>query len=406
MSTEYKNNHYVPVWYQKRFLLPGQRDKELFYLNLRPEVIVDSKGRPHTMNPIRRLGPKHCFVEENLYTARFGSDESTRIERMFFGAIDADGREAVEYFSNFTHPSAKGEFLKNMLLYMSTQKLRTPKGLGWLANTLGTTDRESTLHFMLELQQLHCAVWTECVWLIADASESKTKFIISDHPITVYNRRTGPRSMWCRDYDDPDISLHGTHTIFPLSLDKVLLLTNLSWIRDPYQSEVARRPNPHPWRQTIFNFMDIQTSRHLSEQEVREINFIIKSRSLRFIAAAQKEWLYPDDYISKSNWNTFGSGYLCMPDPRAINLGGEILIRYRDGSATSFDAYGRRPWQLDYDKESKGSKEGRSLYRFKGEFARLFGPCRRGRSYNLGSLDDERDSDDFHEYHLKLERKS
>jgi hypothetical protein len=32
MSGEYRNTHYVPVWYQKRFLPSGQRDKELFHL--------------------------------------------------------------------------------------------------------------------------------------------------------------------------------------------------------------------------------------------------------------------------------------------------------------------------------------------------------------------------------------
>ena len=111
---------------------------------------------------------------------------------------------------------------------MSTQKLRTPKGLGWLSKRAGTTDRNKILSFMIKLRQLNCAIWTECIWLIADASQSNTKFIISDHPVTVYNRRCGPRSQWCRDFEDPDISFHGTHTIFPLSLDKILILTNLS----------------------------------------------------------------------------------------------------------------------------------------------------------------------------------
>ena len=405
MSTEYRKNHYVPVWYQKRFLPAGQRDNELFYLNLKPDTVKDSQGRLHTKNEVRRLGFKHCFAEEDLYTTCFGSEESTRIEQMFFGSIDSKGRDAVEYFTNFAHPSVDQDAFMNMMMYLSTQKLRTPKGLGWLSSNVGTTDRNKTLGYMLELRQLHGAIWTECVWLIADASHSETKFIISDHPVTVYNRRCGPRSMWCREYNDPDIALQGTHTIFPLSLEKVLVLTNLSWVRNPYQSEVALRPNSNPWRETIFNFMDIQTMRHLQEQEVREINFIIKSRALRYIAAAREEWLYPDRYVSKSEWNVFGHGYLLMPDPRAIHLGGEIIIGYRGGGATSFDAYGRRPWQPDYNQESKGFKEAPSLDRFKGEFARLFGPYRRGRTFSFTQLDKERDDDEFHQYHLSLEAK-
>jgi hypothetical protein len=357
------------------------------------------------MNAVRRLGPKHCFFEKNLYTTQFGSEESTKIEQTFFGSIDSKGRKAAEYFSSFAHPSVDTNAFNDMMIYMSTQKLRTPKGLHWLSSQAKTTDRNVVLDFMTQIQQIHCAIWTECVWQIADATGSDTKLLISDHPVTVYNRRCGPRSMWCRGYEDPSIALHGTHTIFPLSLDKVLLLTNLSWVRNPYQSEVTPRPNPNPWRTAIFNFMDIQTMRHLSEQEVREINFILKSRAHRYVAAAKEEWLYPENHVSKSDWSMFGHGYLLMPDPRPINLGGEIFIGYRGGGSSAFDAYGRRPWQPDYDRESNGLIEGPTLDRFKGEFARLFGPYRRGRAFTHGDMDKERDSDDFHAYHLSLEMK-
>ena len=182
------------------------------------------------MNAVRRLGPKHCFFEKNLYTTRFGSEESTKIEQTFFGSIDSKGRKATEYFSSFAHPSVDINAFNDMMIYMSTQKLRTPKGLHWLSSQAKTTDRNVVLDFMTQIQQIHCAIWTERVWQIADATDSDTKLIISDHPVAVYNRRCGPRSMWCRGYEDPNIALHGTHTIFPLSLDKVLLLTNLSWV--------------------------------------------------------------------------------------------------------------------------------------------------------------------------------
>jgi hypothetical protein len=93
-----------------------------------------------------------------------------------------------------------------------------------------------------------------------------------------------------------------------------------------------------------------------------------------------------------------------MPDPRAITLGGEVMIGFDDGRATSFDPYGRRPWQPEYGKESARETESKSLYRFQGEFARLYGPYRRGRSFFADRLDNERDSDDFHQYHLRLEK--
>jgi hypothetical protein len=102
----------------------------------------------------------------------------------------------------------------------------------------------------------------------------------------------------------------------------------------------------------MFNVLDIQTLRCLSEQEVREINFIIKSRALRYIGAAREEWLYPERHVTKSDWNRYGHGYLLMPDPRSVAYGGETIIGYQDGRATAFDEYGRRPWDPDF----KGQK--------------------------------------------------
>jgi hypothetical protein len=204
---------------------------------------------------------------------------------------------------------------------------------------------------------------------------------------------------------DPDIRFHATHTIFPLSLEKILILTNLSWVRNPYQKEIAMRPNPIFSRGAIMNFMGIQILRTLSKQEDREINFIIKARTRRFVAAGREEWLYPDRYVSKSEWRNYGHGYLLMPDPRDVHYGGEIIMGFKDGSTTAFDAYGRRPWQQDFGKEEREELNSRALFQFQGEFARLFGPFRRGRSYEMGELGPERDDETFHQYHLSLERK-
>lgn len=402
MAREYRRNHYVPEWYQKRFIPPGQKENELFYLDLRPGVFVDPRGVSHAKRALKRQGFKYCFAETDLYTRRFGSLEVTDIERVFFGAIDRNGRKAVDYFTTFEHPSVDDKAFQNMMRYLSTQKLRTPKGLGWLGDQLRTHDQRKVLEAMIYLQQLYGAIWTECVWLIADAIESDTKFIISDHPVTLYNRRCGPRSQWCRGYNDPDIAFNGTHTVFPLSLEKILILTNLSWVRNPYQKETSARPNPKPFRAAMFKFTEIQTLRHLSEQEVRQINFIIKARCLRYVAAAKEEWLYPERHVSKSDWYDFGRGYLLMPDPRPLSGGGTVIWGGGAGPGGAMDEYGRLPWQAGFEQESKAGKEFEKLQRFKGEFAHLFGPRRRGRTFEFGNLDPEEDSADFHKYHLGL----
>lgn len=404
MTNEYRHNHYVPEWYQKKFLSPKQKDDVLYYLDLNPDIAyIDKKGKKYLKNDIHRWGPSKCFAEYDIYTTQLGSIGFTEIEKQFFGSIDLNGLKAVEYFSNFTHPSVDENAFNNLLIYMSIQKIRTPKGLQWLSNQINTNDKNQVLAYMLNIKRMYCAIWTECVWQIADASKSDTKFIISDHPVTVYNRRCGPRSMWCKDASDPDIRYHATQTIFPLSFNKILILTNLSWVRNPYQKETDIRPNPNFFRGAMFNFGEIQTSRYLSEQEVREINFIIKSRAFKYIAASNKDWLYPDKYITKSNWNKYGEGYLLMPDPRAVNYTCEILMGNKDGGITGFDAYGRRPWQQDFGEEEKnGKKDFDTLNKFKGEFANLFGPYRRGRSFAMCRLDNEKDSNEYHQYHLDL----
>jgi len=280
---------------------------------------------------------------------------------------------------------------------MSTQKLRTPKGLTWLQQRVGTTEKNLLLQRMIGLRQLFCAIWYEGIWLIADAQNSPTKFIVSDHPVTVYNRQCGPRSQRCRGDNDPDIWLNGTHALFPLSLDRILILTNLSWVRNPYQSATRERPNPNPLRSAMFSMLNIQTERHLTEEEVLQINFITKMRARRYVAAGREDWLYPDKHITKSDWARFGNGYLLMPDPRSVPFTREMHMGFSDGTTAAIDEYGRRPWQPGFGgRVSNEQDEWHTFNKFRGEFARLVGPYRRGRAYGIDRLDPERDSDMLH----------
>jgi hypothetical protein len=67
----------------------------------------------------------------------------------------------------------------------------------------------------------------------------------------------------------------------------------------------------------------------LSEQEVIQINYIIKKRALRHVAAAEKEWLCPEGRLETTHWGKFGKGLLLMPEPRDIHMGGQIAIGYK-----------------------------------------------------------------------------
>jgi hypothetical protein len=93
-----------------------------------------------------------------------------------------------------------------------------------------------------------------------------------------------------------------------------------------------------------------------------------------------------------------------MPDPRGLHMGGSIVIGYEGGGGDAFDEYGRRPWQKGY-KEKGGSTESRTLRAFQGEFARLYGPKRRGMSDDFGGRESDTDDADFHQYHLDLKKR-
>jgi len=257
---------------------------------------------------------------------------------------------------------------------------------------------------MQKLHKMHCAIWSEAVWSIVDARQSNTKFIISDHPVTVYNQGAFPQSKYCRNFSDPAIWLDGTYTIFPLSFDKALILTNLSWLRNPYDNPLKERPHSDLFRNSYFNFTDIQTSRMLLEEEVVAINYIIKSRAYRYIAAQKKEWLYPENYLNIKSWDKIGSSYLLMPDPRAISFSSEVVFGYENSRAEVFDEYGRKPWQADYREKHRHEMEWISFNAFKGEFARKFGQKRRGASLDIGYKLKTEDNDERHSYHLSLEK--
>jgi hypothetical protein len=61
-------------------------------------------------------------------------------------------------------------------------------------------------------------------------------------------------------------------------------------------------PTPNYFRSAIFNFTPIQTVQIFTEDEVLQINLIIKRRAYRYIAGAHKEWLYPEKHVSTDHW--------------------------------------------------------------------------------------------------------
>ena len=74
-------------------------------------------------------------------------------------------------------------------------------------------------------------MWMEGVWEIVRARQSKTKFIVSDNPVTFYCKSTFP-SDWLYP-NDCNLKQIGTRTLFPLGPDSCLIITHLQLARNP-----------------------------------------------------------------------------------------------------------------------------------------------------------------------------
>lgn len=342
-----RRNHYVPIWYQKRFLPSGQTS--FSYLDIYPEERRLPDGRIIIMNGLQQWGPNKCFWEKDLYTTSIFGVPNDEIERYLFGDIDQKGSEAV--FALVSQDIQKLYHLFSKVFeYLDAQKLRTPKGLDWIRSHY---PKLTQIELMLEIQhlrQMHCTMWIEAVREIVSAEDSDVKFIITDHPVTVYNPVCPPSSLQCKYPDDPSIALKASQTIFPLDLNHCLILTNLEYARNPDSVDpLSKRTHARHFGQTLTRFDTMIRTRRLQKEAVSAINIILKSRSRRFIAAAKEEWLYPETMI-KSLWSEVGK-VLLPPQNELWYFGGEIYVGYKDGSTHYQDEFGRTTGDLSYLKK-------------------------------------------------------
>jgi hypothetical protein len=140
---------------------------------------------------------------------------------------------------------------------------------------------------------------------------------------------------------------------------------------------------------------------------VAQINYITKTRAHRYVAAADKDWLFPERHLSSTHWRNFGNGYLLMPEPRAIHMGGETYIGYDSGRSEAFSEYGHRPWQRDFEDKRRYAEESKALERFKVEWALKHGPTWRGTSAEFGRRvrGPHVESEKFHQLRLDQAKK-
>jgi len=341
-------NHYVPEWYQKRFL--SSQKSAFYYLNLIPPTIELSNGKKKKLNSIRwPLKPSQCFYLKDLYTTHYHGLLNDEIERYLFGRIDNLGVKAVDAMAEQDFKRLHDNF-QNFFEYMDAQKIRTPKGLAWIKSKYPNLTHNQLLYEMQRIRQLHCTIWFEAVREIVYAENSKIKFIISDHPVTIYNPACPPDSRECKYPNEPRIEMKATQTIFPLDSNRCLILTNLDYARNPnLYDPKAYRPNPNPFRSTLVRMDNTICKRQLREDEVAMINLIVKLRAKQFLAAENKEWLYPEMMV-KCSWSELGK-VLLPPGNELYHFGGEIYVGHKDGTSSYYDEYGRTRKELSWLKK-------------------------------------------------------
>ena len=332
-----RQNHYVPIWYQKDFIL-GPRST-LQYLDLDPPKTELPNGRIIIGRELELRSPKRCFREKDLYTTRFGRTLNDEVEKFLFGEIDSSGAFAVRAFASNEQPVIH-KYFQRFFEYLNAQKLRTPKGLDWIKSRYPSLTQADLMLEMQHLRGMHCTMWFECVREIVSAEKSDVKFIVMDHPVTAYNSACAPMSSACQYPEDPSIGLKGTQTVFALDADHCLILTNLEYAQDPTGVDLlAPRQNARHSGQTLTRTDAMIRTRMLTPDEVVSINSLLKMRSRQYLAAYEEAWLFPEN-TGLVSWEDIAR-VLLPPSDMLWDFGGEIYTGHKDGSAHYQDAFGR-----------------------------------------------------------------
>jgi hypothetical protein len=362
-----RNNHYVPQWYQNGFI--DERDNQLRHLRRRDIQLKD--GSTKVVYGKNWFTSAQCFYEKDLYSTFLGSFVNDDIEKKLFGPIDDNGADAIKAF--LTDDQAQWHYnFQDFFTYLDVQKLRTPKGLDWVKAKYPELNQMQLMSEVQALRTIHCTLWAEGVRELVSAEDSDMKFILSDHPVTIYNYACPPDSEFCAYPHDPDIALKGSQTIFPLDKNRCLILTNLEYAKDPnVTNPLEQRTNAARFRQSMVNTINFIAKRKLKQDEVTIINHIIKSRSKDAIAAGKENWLYPEDRLT-CEWSELRH-VLLPPSEELYKFGGEMYVGYEDGSTYYQDEFGRTsPKNENLKKETDEKILGRNDYC----------GCGSGRKYN------------------------
>lgn len=339
-----RNNHYVPQWYQQGFFEPGR--SSLAYVDMTPERKVLPDGRVVTQNGAWNDTPtSKAFFHKDLYSTFFGTSVNDEIERHLFGDIDGRGSKAVRAFSG-TDVREWHKHFQTFFEYLDIQKIRSPKGLDWLKSQYPKLSQNELMYEMQGIRMMHRTIWVGGVREIVSAEDSDVKFILSDHPVTIYNHAVPPTHKMGAYPLDTGIALRASQTVFPLNRDLCLILSNLEYAKDPSTSPLEKRTFARNYRQSMTRVDAFIRTRKLTAEEVTQINFVLKSGARRYIGGGRKEWLYPEKTVSQP-WGDLRKTFL-PPKDELFHFGGEMFVKYESGDVHYQDEFGRTEKPRDF----------------------------------------------------------
>ncbi len=208
---------------------------------------------------------------------------------------------------------------------------------------------------MRDMFEAYNAMWMEGTWEIVSAQNSATKFIISDDPVTFFNRKIYPAETPYPGGDDfPKV---GTRTIFPLGPDFCLIITHLQLIRNPWCKPLETRVNARLFGTSLAYLVGIQYARELDEIDVVRINCILKSHATKYIAAGRREDLNPENQLGKVDWAKLNDDWFLLPNVWKVHFTTGIMMGANDGRHISVDEYGHNPRDPAYQNKKRREQE-------------------------------------------------
>ena len=327
-------NHYVPKWHQKGFIFPGEQSYQ--YRDLDPAIRELPNHEKLRIGEYSTCVPKQCFKQRDLYATQIFGKPDDSIEKFLFGVIDDKGALGIRAMANNDYPTLHKNF-KQLFEYLDAQKLRTPKGLQWIKGHFWNLNQNELMTEMLSLRNSNCVMWSEAIREVVSAEKSSVKFILTDHPVTVFNIACPPNHPFNTNPNEPSIALKGSQTVFPLDMENCLILTNLEYGKDPTGVDpLTPRTNARFSGETIFMTDNTIRVRELKTDQVMAINYFLKTQASKYLAAADREWLNPEVFT----WKEIAR-VLIPPENEIWNYGGEKYVGFKDGSMTYQDAFGR-----------------------------------------------------------------